>query len=487
MFAQGSSISQFFSSQQGVQGQIGLQPWDPDTGVALEHQDVKWEGDGGGGGGGGGGGDGGGGGGLFALNEQDLDRGAAEHGWQKLATDLRAQMASYTLPNPDPAANGAVTRLNFWMTTGTVGSYLQHPVQGKTHLFRRKLAPGEAGALFEDPRAHTGAGYHTRDEIFDEDDEGGGGGDGAKRKRGLDDDDDGGGAFHDAEEDVDPSDDADAIAYISANHRAWVDWLDCLALESMQQLGVPTLPDGYTPMHDPARHPPASRHAFWVESGSPPSTEVARARKRRRRDDCEHGDGGDPRVVEMVRYDRPYPCAFFQQRGFCDFRATCSYAHGELRTCLCTDTEDCPKGHPRRAKPQPCAHGAWDVCRWHAKAECAFHHGEAEACGCTSARCLKGHPTRTKRHKGSVNKTCFACGQIGHTAEHCLRTRVAAVAKQKANKALCSRCGGGDHKVHGCRFPKKSKEAKKLKKKRAAGRRKGGEGALAICTRCCVR
>lgn len=55
--------------------------------------------------------------------------------------------------------------LSFWLSTGTVGSYLEHPKQGKTQLFRRKVTFAEAEELFENPRKHTGMGYHEKKEL----------------------------------------------------------------------------------------------------------------------------------------------------------------------------------------------------------------------------------------------------------------------------------------------------------------------------------
>lgn len=91
----------------------------------------------------------------FSLNERDLDRLASMFGYEKLDTSSsNAPMASYR--------RGAV-RLNFWLTTGTVGSYLEHPRKGKTQLFRREVDINEARDIFENPRIHTGKGYRTRD------------------------------------------------------------------------------------------------------------------------------------------------------------------------------------------------------------------------------------------------------------------------------------------------------------------------------------
>lgn len=55
--------------------------------------------------------------------------------------------------------------LHIWCTTGTVGSYLDHPRQGHTQLFRRNLDWGELLQVMNNPRVHTGAGYHERAEL----------------------------------------------------------------------------------------------------------------------------------------------------------------------------------------------------------------------------------------------------------------------------------------------------------------------------------
>mmetsp|Transcript_21534 Transcript_21534/g.26429 ORF Transcript_21534/g.26429 Transcript_21534/m.26429 type:complete len:134 (+) Transcript_21534:98-499(+) len=88
-----------------------------------------------------------------ALDRSRLDSFALSYGYEILDTSSStAPMASYR--------RNAV-RLNFWLSTGTVGSYLQHPRQGKTQLFRRDVDMNEARQIFETPRMHTGRGYHT--------------------------------------------------------------------------------------------------------------------------------------------------------------------------------------------------------------------------------------------------------------------------------------------------------------------------------------
>mmetsp|Transcript_5376 Transcript_5376/g.8187 ORF Transcript_5376/g.8187 Transcript_5376/m.8187 type:complete len:87 (+) Transcript_5376:1280-1540(+) len=83
-----------------------------------------------------------------------LDSLATSHGYEILdASNSTAPMASYR--------RNAV-KLNFWLTTETVGSYLEHPRQGKTQLFRRDIDMDGAGQIFTNPRTHTGGGYHAR-------------------------------------------------------------------------------------------------------------------------------------------------------------------------------------------------------------------------------------------------------------------------------------------------------------------------------------
>ena len=91
---------------------------------------------------------------LWPLNESELDYSAETRGWDKI----------YGLPASPPMASyrREGVRLNFWLTSGTVGSYLEHPRQGKTQLFRRDVTMEEANDVFNNPRKHTGRGYHTK-------------------------------------------------------------------------------------------------------------------------------------------------------------------------------------------------------------------------------------------------------------------------------------------------------------------------------------
>jgi hypothetical protein len=54
------------------------------------------------------------------------------------------------------------TRINVYYTTGTVGTCLNHPKQGKTQLFRRDVDAESLDEIFKNPRTHTGDGYHRK-------------------------------------------------------------------------------------------------------------------------------------------------------------------------------------------------------------------------------------------------------------------------------------------------------------------------------------
>ena len=59
--------------------------------------------------------------------------------------------------------NGDTMQLNIWCTTGTVGSYLNHPRRGKTQLFRRDVdSYGALKAILSNPRVHGQGGYYER-------------------------------------------------------------------------------------------------------------------------------------------------------------------------------------------------------------------------------------------------------------------------------------------------------------------------------------
>ncbi len=51
-------------------------------------------------------------------------------------------------------------KINVYYTTGTVGTCVEHPISGKTQLFRRKVDYKTLQRIFQHPRVHTGKGYY---------------------------------------------------------------------------------------------------------------------------------------------------------------------------------------------------------------------------------------------------------------------------------------------------------------------------------------
>merc|ERR1712106_682843 len=73
---------------------------------------------------------------------------AKDNGWSEMPVKSGdvGRMESYSRDG---------TRMNYYPSTGTVGTSMNHPTQGNTQMFRRDV-PVET--LMENPRAHTGHG-----------------------------------------------------------------------------------------------------------------------------------------------------------------------------------------------------------------------------------------------------------------------------------------------------------------------------------------
>ena len=85
-----------------------------------------------------------------------------DHGWTHHMTQPR-QGHLVILHKPNPNGGVKLMKLNIWCTTGTVGSYLKHPTQGNTQLFRRSIdTMSELDAILQNPRIHTEKGYQRR-------------------------------------------------------------------------------------------------------------------------------------------------------------------------------------------------------------------------------------------------------------------------------------------------------------------------------------
>ena len=53
-------------------------------------------------------------------------------------------------------------RINVYYTTRTIGTAMDHPVQGKTQLFRRNCSDAELVTIMNNPRVHTDKGYQQK-------------------------------------------------------------------------------------------------------------------------------------------------------------------------------------------------------------------------------------------------------------------------------------------------------------------------------------
>lgn len=89
---------------------------------------------------------------YFSVNQ--IRKMAMMNDWDEIENIKDPTMISFTkIINDSPA------RMNIWFTTGTVGTALNHPKQGKTQLFRKHVNMKEMELIFQNPRHHSGKGY----------------------------------------------------------------------------------------------------------------------------------------------------------------------------------------------------------------------------------------------------------------------------------------------------------------------------------------
>ena len=93
------------------------------------------------------------------LEDDVVNRSAVRNGWAEIAT-RDPNMRSFVREGLE---HGRGERLNWYTSTGTVGTCLQHPSRAApTQLFRRGLDSEGVQQLLVDPRRHTGIGYYRR-------------------------------------------------------------------------------------------------------------------------------------------------------------------------------------------------------------------------------------------------------------------------------------------------------------------------------------
>ncbi|KAG8462501.1 hypothetical protein KFE25_010326 [Diacronema lutheri] len=94
------------------------------------------------------------------LDPDDVAELAGQYGWEETAFD-RSQGSLMFL---ERHVGGKRFMLHVWCSSGTVGSYLDHPRQGKTQLYRRNVDMDGLAEICRNPRVHTDGGYQRRPE-----------------------------------------------------------------------------------------------------------------------------------------------------------------------------------------------------------------------------------------------------------------------------------------------------------------------------------
>ncbi|GAB4822344.1 hypothetical protein N2152v2_009390 [Parachlorella kessleri] len=90
---------------------------------------------------------------MVALDVEQVRWLAQEFGWYEVQCNYESYVIGFKRGND---------RVNVYYTTGTIGTCLNHPIRGKTQLFRRNQSMNNLRKIFQDPRVHTGVGYYRR-------------------------------------------------------------------------------------------------------------------------------------------------------------------------------------------------------------------------------------------------------------------------------------------------------------------------------------
>jgi hypothetical protein len=96
----------------------------------------------------------------MALDIEEVRRMASAAGLEETYYNEQSRVVSFAPTDVDQEAE--LSRINVYYTTGTVGTCIHHPRQGRTQLFRRNVSLTMLPQIFRDPRIHTGTGYHRR-------------------------------------------------------------------------------------------------------------------------------------------------------------------------------------------------------------------------------------------------------------------------------------------------------------------------------------
>mmetsp|Transcript_19859 Transcript_19859/g.25575 ORF Transcript_19859/g.25575 Transcript_19859/m.25575 type:complete len:408 (+) Transcript_19859:60-1283(+) len=99
---------------------------------------------------------------MVPLPLNDVRRLALECNLKEIQFNETSRVLAFRSKGNGGKFGRSSTRFNVYYTTGTVGTYLEHPRQGKTQLFRRNVSLTMLEDIFQSPRLHTDFGYHLR-------------------------------------------------------------------------------------------------------------------------------------------------------------------------------------------------------------------------------------------------------------------------------------------------------------------------------------
>jgi hypothetical protein len=93
----------------------------------------------------------------MVLDLEEVRSLATSHNYQEIQHNPTSRVIIFR------SNGGGSMQINVYYTTGTVGTCLNHPKQGKTQLFRRGVVHLDPlSDIFQNPRIHTGVGYKLR-------------------------------------------------------------------------------------------------------------------------------------------------------------------------------------------------------------------------------------------------------------------------------------------------------------------------------------
>jgi len=86
-----------------------------------------------------------------------VESSADKFGWKCISYQKNIGMISF-----QKVVDNFNCRINVYLTTMTVTTYIKHPKKGKGQLFRKNVSTGLLWRIFMNPRVHTKIGYSKK-------------------------------------------------------------------------------------------------------------------------------------------------------------------------------------------------------------------------------------------------------------------------------------------------------------------------------------